>query len=186
MQTTATPTRTRRLRTAALTGAAALGVGAVTAMAAPADAATAAGTTPTCGTAELSAQALAGHPGAGQRHGTLVLTNVGNRDCAVQGFGGMALLGAPGEGVPTDLVRATDQPTRSVALAPGNSARSSLSWTAVPADDETGTSCEPVAPTVAITPPDQTSALLVDWGLGAVCQHGNIQQSPYVPGSAAF
>ncbi len=183
--------RRHRRRTVALTGAAALAAGTlaltgVTALAGPAAAAGGAGTPPTCTTAELTGQVLAGSPGAGQRYGTLVLTDTGHRTCAVTGYGGMALLGAPGEGVPTDLQRVPGRPVRPVVLAPGSSARSSLHWTVVPADDENGMSCEPVAPTVAITPPDQTSALLVPWGLGAVCQHGAIQQDPYVPGSTAF
>ena len=182
---TTTPTRTRRLLAAALAGAAALGVGLVGVGITAAAAAPATGT-PTCSTAELSVRVLSGSPGAGQRYGTLVLTNAGHRTCAVEGFGGMALLGAPRQGVPTDLRRLSDQPVRSVVLSPGGSARSALHWTAIPAVDENAMTCEPVAPTVAVTPPDQTSALLVGWGLGAVCQHGLIWQEPYVPGSAAF
>jgi uncharacterized protein DUF4232 len=184
------PRRPRR-RTVALAGAAALAAGSLaitggTALAGPATATGAAGSPPTCSTSELSGQVLPGSPGAGQRYATLVLTNTGTRTCAVTGYGGMALLGAPREGVPTDLHRVPGLPVHPVVLAPGSSARSLLHWTAVPAEDENGTSCEPVAPTVAITPPDQTSALLVPWRLGAVCQHGAIDQDPYVPGSAAF
>lgn len=187
MDTLTTSTRTRRLRVAALAGAAALGLGTLGLGSTAAAAAPAAGTgTPTCSTAELSVRVLGGSPGAGQRYGTLVLTNAGHRTCAVHGFGGLALLGAPGQGVPTDLRRMSDQPVQSVVLPPGGSARSALHWTVIPAVDENGVSCQPVARTAVVTPPGQTSALLVGWGLGAVCQHGLIGQEPYVPGSAAF
>jgi hypothetical protein len=71
-------------------------------------------------------------------------------------------------------------------LTPGGSARSLLHWTVVPASDENGTSCEPTALTVVVTPPNQTTAALRSWTFGPVCQHGVIQQNAYVTGSAPF
>jgi hypothetical protein len=171
------------LRTVGLIGAAVLGLGLVTAAAAPAGASS---TTPECSTAELSAKLLPGSPGAGQRYATVVLTNAGGRTCSVTGYGGLALLGAPGQGVPTDLRRVPTPAPHTVVLAPGASARSLLHWGAFPAGDESGAACEPTATGVVVTPPDQTTALLRPWSFGPVCQHGLIQQNAYVAGSAAF
>jgi len=174
----------RTLRTSALVGAATLGLGLVTAAAAPA--AGASSTAPECRTAELSARLLPGSPGAGQRYATVVLTNAGRHTCSITGYGGLALLGAPGQGVPTDLRRVPSPAPHTVVLAPGASARSLLHWGAVPADDENGGACEPTATAVVVTPPDETTALLRPWSSGPVCRHGLIEQNAYVPGSAAF
>jgi uncharacterized protein DUF4232 len=174
----------RWTRTALLAGAAAIGIGALSAAAVPA--ASAGGTTPGCTTADLGARLLAGSPGAGQRYATVVLTDTGGRTCSVTGYGGLALLGAPGQGVPTDLQRVGSPAPRTVTLSPGGSARSLLHWTVVPAGDETGAACQPAATTAVVTPPDGRTAALVPWSSGPVCQHGAIQQNAYVPGSAAF
>jgi hypothetical protein len=139
-----------------------------------------------CSTADLAAQLTAGSPGAGQRYATIVLTNTGGRSCTVGGYGGLALLGGPGQGVPTDLRRNPSPAPTTVSLPPGGSARSLLHWTVTPASDEAGTACEPTAVTAVVTPPNQTTAALRPWTLGMVCQHGRIDQNAYVAGSAAF
>jgi hypothetical protein len=175
---------TTRMRAIGLVGAATLGLGLIGAAAGPA--AGASGTTAQCTTAELSARLLPGSPGAGQRYATVVLTDTGGRTCTVTGYGGLALLGAPGQGVPTDLRRVASPAPHPVTLSPGGSARSLLHWSAVPAADENGAACEPTATGVVVTPPDQTTALLRPWSSGPVCQHGDIEQQAYVPGSAAF
>ena len=175
---------TTKARAFGLVAAAALGIGVISAAAAPA--AGARSTPPQCTTAELGARLLPGSPGAGQRYATVVLTNAGGRTCTVTGYGGLALLGAPGQGVPTDLRRVALPAPHTVTLAPGASARSLLHWAAIPAGDENGAACEPTATGVVVTPPDQTTALLRPWSFGPVCQHGQIQQNAYVPGSAAF
>jgi hypothetical protein len=138
-----------------------------------------------CATANLGVQLKAGSPGAGQRYATIVLTNTRGRTCTVGGYGGFALLGAPGQGVPTDLRRVASPAPTTVTLVPGGSARSLLHWTVVPAGDE-GSTCEPTAITVVVTPPNQTTAALRPWTMGPVCQHGLIWQNAYVAGSAAF
>jgi hypothetical protein len=175
---------TTKARAFGLVAAATLGIGVISAAAAPA--AGARSTPPQCTTAELGARLLPGSPGAGQRYATVVLTNAGGRTCTVTGYGGLALLGAPGQGVPTDLRRVASPAPHTVTLAPGASARSLLHWAAIPAGDENGAACEPTATGVVVTPPDQTTALLRPWSFGPVCQHGQIQQNAYVPGSAAF
>ena len=178
-------TRTNgRRRTVSALAVGALAVG-LAGAAAP-SAAGATGTTPQCSTADLAAQLKVGSPAAGQRYATVVLTDVSGRTCTVGGYGGLALLGAPGQGVPTDLIRNASPAPTTVTLAPGGSARSLLHWTVVPAVDESGTACEPTAVTVVVTPPNQTTAALRPWTFGVVCQHGRIDQDAYVAGSAAF
>jgi hypothetical protein len=172
----------RRTVIAVATGALALGV---VGFAVP-SASGATGATPQCSTADLAAQLRAGSPGAGQRYATIVLTNTSGRTCTVGGYGGLALLGAPGQGVPTDLRRNVSPAPTTVSLAPGGSARSLLHWTVIPATDESGTACEPTAVTAVVTPPNQTTAALRPWTLGPACQHGRIDQNAYVAGSAAF
>jgi hypothetical protein len=175
--------RAGRPSRAAFVWAAALGL-AVSGLAVPPPAGAA--TTGSCRTADLSVQLEPGSPGAGQRYATVVLTNSGSRTCTVHGYGGVALLGAPGQGVPTDVRRVVDPPPQTVSLPRGASARSLLHWTVVPADDEPGAECQPTAGAVVVTPPDQTTAALLPWTFGPVCQHGLIQQNAYVPGSDAF
>ena len=144
------------------------------------------GATPQCSTADLAAQLKAGSPGAGQRYATIVLTNTSGRTCYVHGYGGMALLGAPAQGVPTDLRRNASPAPATVTLAPGASARSLLHWTVVPAGNENASVCEPTAVTVVVTPPNQTTSARRPWTFGMVGQHGLIDQDAYAPGSAAF
>ena len=172
----------RRTVLAVTAGALALGLGG---FALP-SASGATGAAVQCSTVDLAAHLLAGSPGAGQRYATIVLTNTSGRTCTVGGYGGMALLGAPGQGVPTDLHRNASPAPSTVSLAPGGSARSLLHWTVTPASDEPGTACEPTAVTAVVTPPNQTTAALRPWTFGMVCQHGRIDQNAYVAGSAAF
>jgi Protein of unknown function (DUF4232) len=157
--------------------------GAATASASTGSSTPAASVAPRCTTAALSVALKPGSPGAGQRYATVVLTNAAARPCTVRGYGGLALLGAPGQGVPTDLRRAGPVPAP-VVLHRGQSARSLLHWTVVPGPGEDGAVCEPTATTVVLTPPDQRTAALLAWTGGAVCQHGRIDQNAYVPGSA--
>ena len=177
-------TMARRTRWVVLVCALVLGLGTLGMASVPA--AGAASSVTQCSTADLSAQLKAGSPGAGQRYATVVLTNRSTHSCALGGYGGMALLGAPRQGVPTDLRRVASPAPTTLTVAPGGSVRSLLHWTVIPAVDEPGTACEPTAVTVVVTPPNQTTALLRPWTFGAVCQHGLIWQNAYVAGSAAF
>src|SRR6185312_679481 len=95
------PVPTRRLRVAALAGGTALGLAALGFVVVPA--ASASSPTPECRTADLGVTLKAGSPGAGQRYATVVLTDVSGHSCTVTGYGGLGLLGSPGQGVPTDL-----------------------------------------------------------------------------------
>ena len=183
MTTPLGPRRTGR-RAVIATAIGALIFGAAGFAVAPASGAT--GAPVRCSTAELAAQLKAGSPGAGQRYATIVLTNTSGRTCYVHGYGGLALLGSPGQGVPTDLRRNASPAPGTVTLAPGGSARSLLHWTVVPASNENGAACQPAAVTAVLTPPNQMTAALPPWTFGVVCQHGRIDQFAYVRGSAAF
>lgn len=139
-----------------------------------------------CSTDRLAVQVKPGSPGAGQRYATVVLTNTSAGTCTVYGYGGLALLGPPGQGVPTDLRRVPQPAPTTVSLPLGGSARSLLHWTVIPADDETGPACQPTAVAVLVIPPNQITGELRPWTFGPVCQHGLIQQNAYVAGSAPF
>jgi hypothetical protein len=139
-----------------------------------------------CRTVDLEFTLKAGNPGAGQRFATVVATNVSGTPCFIHGYGGLALLGAPAEGVPTDLRREPRPAAGTVTLAAGASARSLLHWTVIPAPDEPAVACEPTAPTVVVTPPGETTSAIRRWSFGPVCQHGRIDQNAYVAGGGAF
>ena len=178
------PVPPHRLRVAALAGATALGLAALGFVVVPAAAAS--GPPPECRTADLAFALKPGSPGAGQRYATVVLTDVSGHSCSVTGYGGLGLLGSPGQGVPTDLVRQSSPAPGTVVLAPGQSARSLLHWSAIPSAGEPSGGCEPTAATAVVTPPDETTSALRSWSFGPVCGHGLIQQNAYVAGSAAF
>ena len=79
--------------------------------------------------------------GAGQRYLTLVLTNTSGRACTTGGWSGLSQANASGT-IPTQVVRAGT--ARTITVPSGASAYEKLHWTVVPADDETGPTCEPV------------------------------------------
>jgi hypothetical protein len=174
----------RTFRRAVLAGAVTLGLATLGMASVPASGATTASAQ--CSTGDLSAQLKPGSPGAGQRYATVVLTNTSGATCTVGGYGGVGLLGAPRQGVPTDLRRVASPSPTTLSVSPGGSVRSLLHWTVIAASDEPGGPCEPTPPTVVLTPPNQTTALLRPWTFGPVCAHGLIWQNAYVAGSAAF
>jgi hypothetical protein len=174
----------KTFRRAVLAVGVTLGLGTLGMTSVPASGATTASAQ--CSTADLSAQLKPGSPGAGQRYATVVLTNTSGFTCTVGGYGGVGLLGAPRQGVPTDLRRVASPSPTTLTVSPGGSVRSLLHWTVIAASDEPGGTCEPTAVTVVVTPPNQTTAALRPWTFGPVCQHGLIWQNAYVAGSAAF
>src|SRR3954451_23083213 len=177
-------TLTSRPRRAVLAGVLVLGLGTLGLAVVPT--AGAVDSVAQCSTADLSAQLKAGSPGAGQRYATVVLTNTSTHSCTLRGYGGVGPLGAPGQGVPTDLRRIASPSPTTLTVSPGGSVRSALHWTVIPAADEPGADCQPTAVTVVVSPPDQRKALLRTWEFGPVSQHGLIDQTAYVAGSAPF
>lgn len=117
-----------------------------------------------CRTAELSLILGPVDAAAGQRRGTVVLQNQGDRRCSITGFGGLALLDAAGRPLPVTLTRVGPAP-RAVTFGPRSDQISKvISWTVVAGD---GACVEPV--TVLVTPPDETQPLSAPWTYGRVC-----------------
>lgn len=118
---------------------------------------------------------------AGHRYANIVLTNVSKTTCTVYGFGGMQLYKGSAK-VPTDLVRSTKQhQPRTNVVRPGDSVYSPIRWTTVPHGNESaGSTCEPVATSARVTPPDERANKTVQWKYGPVCGHGHIVQGPYL------
>ncbi|MDX3235000.1 DUF4232 domain-containing protein [Streptomyces sp. ME03-5709C] len=125
-------------------------------------------TTGRCHTADLRASIGRNDPGAGQENFPVVLTNRSARTCTVHGFPGVAFVNAAGEQVTVDPERATGQPARQVALAPGDSA-----WAAMSFSNPAVTGVTTVTPAaVLVTPPDETASLKVAWTGGKVSNTG--------------
>jgi hypothetical protein len=127
-----------------------------------------------CNAGTLSAGLANPDAGAGQRYAQFVVVNTGASTCTLYGHGGFALVGAP-----TQLAWTSNPGAGLVTLAPGEKAAMTLHWTAIPADDEAGDQCEPVAATAISIPPDETVPLSVSWPYGPVCQHGQMDASAY-------
>jgi uncharacterized protein DUF4232 len=137
---------------------------------------------PRCTANVLAGHLRAGDPGAGQRYATLVVRNTGPGTCTLYGYGGLELVDAANEPLPTEMRRMSDPEPQLVALAPGASAGKRLHWRAVPGASEPTTGpCEPTADHLDVIPPDGTQRFPVPWSFGPVCQQGSIDGSAYYP-----
>lgn len=134
-----------------------------------------------CHTGDLSLRLTGGGSGAGQRYTGVVLTNSSGHRCTLYGYIGVGML-APGGPVPTNLIRDPGASHR-ITLSSGESAATSLHWSAVPADDEKP-SCPPKPTTIEVTPPDETTQLTASWPYGGLCQHGELHTVPLVAGTS--
>lgn len=135
---------------------------------------------PACHVADLSARIAPGSPGAGQRYGTLVLTNRSSHACHTYGYVGMAFLDGHGHTMATDVVRnPTSRPHR-VVLAPGQRATSQLHWSAVPGAGDNSGPCVNAPRRIEITPPDMFNHLVIAWHGGIACERGRIDTTPLV------
>jgi len=86
--------------------------------------------------------------------------------------------------LPTDVVWNANPGPQVVLLAPGQSAYTQLHWTVVAGPGEPQTAqCEPQPVYVEITPPDETTRLIVGWNMQFVCLHGRIDVNRLAPGS---
>jgi hypothetical protein len=163
----------RRAVLMAATAAAALAATAALSAAAPAARA------PRCTVSMLLGELRRPTAGAGQRQARLILTNVTRRTCALAGYPGGLLLGARNRALPTHVVRNRARRARTVRLAPGESARTTLQWGAIAGtgDRQTG-ACEPTPARIEITPPNATGHLVLPWRNGPVCERGRIVVDP--------
>ena len=128
--------------------------------------------TPRCTTADLAGAIIDEDAGAGNRFARLILTNTSTHDCHTKGFIGGQLIDADGAEIATHIVRSSKKP-KTVLVRAGAAASARLHWTVVPSGKET--SC-PTAPTLAVTPPDETTTLPVYFG-GTACG-GRIDVDP--------
>jgi hypothetical protein len=129
---------------------------------------------PPCRTADLSAKILPGEPGAGQRYGTLVLTNRSHHTCHTYGYVGMLLLDGHHRAMATHVRRDNTIRPHRVVLVPGAGASTLLHWAAVEGiGDQTGP-CVSAPRFTEVTPPDETTHLTIRWQGGIVCERGTI------------
>lgn len=140
--------------------------------------------TPRCHTADLRATLRQLNSAAGQRYAALSLANKSGHPCQVYGYVGMLLLDGSSMALPTNVVRNANPGPQVVALAPGQSAFTVLHWTVVAGPGESQTAqCEPQPAYVEITPPDETTQLIVDWNMQFVCLQGRIDVGALAPGT---
>ncbi|WP_433467219.1 DUF4232 domain-containing protein [Spirillospora sp. CA-128828] len=130
---------------------------------------------PRCTTGMLKASLTDLGAAAGNRYATLVLTNTSGKHCTTGGWSGLQLANSAGA-VPTKVVR--EGTPRTITIYNGAGAYERLHWAAVPAGDETGADCEPVATVLKVIPPNQTERTNATWTYGSVCQHGQIRLTP--------
>lgn len=129
---------------------------------------------PPCHTGDLSARLGRIDAGAGQRYETLTLTNVSHHTCHTYGYVGMLFLDGRGRALPTDVVRDHSSQPHRVVLSPGARAATTLHWSVIPSPADSGGQCGPAPRRVEITPPDQTTHLILRWRGSQVCERGQI------------
>lgn len=136
--------------------------------------------TPRCSARTLTAKVVNEDAAAGNRYARLEVTNISKSGCTLYGYGGMQLLTADGQQVPTRMQRVANPGPSLIALEPGATAVAKLHWTTVPTGDEPDTAlCEPEAAKAIAIPPDETEPMTFTWNLGPVCDHGRIEGSAY-------
>lgn len=138
----------------------------------------AAATPPRCDVLSLMGELRHPTAGAGQRFLTLVLTNVTRQTCTLRGYPGLRLLDRRNLPLPTRVVRVRGA-TRLLVLAPGDTARTDLRWSAIsgPTEQHPGP-CEPTAARIAVRPPQAAHRLVLPWHYGPVCERGRIEVRP--------
>jgi hypothetical protein len=98
--------------------------------------------------------------------------------CSLSGYPGVELRQADGDG--WDLVRSTLAARTLVVLAPGDRAHATLTY--LPADPADGSGNVLFTPTtVALTPPDERTQLMVPWAGGPIVrQDGATHPGTYI------
>lgn len=166
----------RALGLAAFVGVVGLAAAPVATVLAGASVTPRAAVTPRCHTADLSGRFGFIQGAAGGRFGPIVLTNRSHHTCTVRGYVGGLLVGSGGHTLHTDIVRDHSLTPHTVTLRSGRSAQTQIHWEAIPTGSET---C-PTPRSMEVTPPDETTHLLLHWTSDVVCGHGRIDVRPLV------
>jgi hypothetical protein len=111
----------------------------------------------------------------------LGLTNAGSKTCTVYGYPGMRLIDSNGHERESKVIRERNVPPKTVAVAPGSTAWSHMSWETLPDTFEQGLprKCGFTVDQVQVTPPDETTQVVVKRRLGGVCHEGTVYVSPF-------
>ena len=127
---------------------------------------------------------IVGSAGAGNIEARLVLTNVSSSICTTEGYVGMQLLGTGGALLPTNVVRVTTSAPVPLTLSPGDSMNAVARYSPdVPGvgDNQSG-QCQPIAYTTEVTPPNDTTHLVVNGPATSVCEKGTLSIGPLAAG----
>ncbi|HTJ70929.1 MAG TPA: DUF4232 domain-containing protein [Actinospica sp.] len=152
------------------------------------------GSVPRCHTRDVSGsfKVVENGQSAGHTEYNIQLVNRSSHTCTVYGFPGLLLLDARHAPLPTDVHWGVLTVKRTISLRPGSAASSTAYFSPdVPGEgDNTSPSpgtvwtCEPVATYIEITPPDETSHLIVPVSPPTpVCERGQIGVSELVAGT---
>jgi hypothetical protein len=119
---------------------------------------------------------------AGHRYATLVVRNKTQQTCTLWGYGGLDLLDAAKNALPTQAERTLGPVPTLVRLRPNAAAGKILHWGVVATGDEpTDEPCQPAASSINVIPPDETAPFEVDFEFGPVCDGGRMETSAYFP-----
>lgn len=133
-----------------------------------------------CTAAFLSGTVETTDSGAGSRSITLVVRNTSQQACTLWGFGGLEMLDATKQSIPTNAERNLGPGPTLVTLTPNATAGKLMRWSVVATGDEPTTGpCQQPATSINVTPPDETEAFEVNYELGPVCANGRIETSAY-------
>lgn len=160
--------------------AASAGLLAAVAVAPAASGATARAATPRCHTKDLVAIVTQADHGAGNAYAYVVLVNATPAPCTIGGYPGLQLETAAGR--PLTRQRTVWRgPRRALLVQPGESAKALLHWSDVPTGS--AATCGPTAGKLKITPPDETTSIVLPW-LGGVACDGRLDVRAFRQGSA--
>lgn len=137
---------------------------------------------PTCASSALQLKAKPLGAAAGTDYIALIVTNVGDADCALAGYPGVTFLNGSGQQVGLPARRDTTSKPHRVVLAAGEKAHAQLSF---PNSDFFGNGCGGThAKQVKVYPPDQTEPLVADVD-AYVCtdKNGRSMVGPMRPGT---
>jgi hypothetical protein len=93
----------------------------------------------------------------------------------------MLLLGPDHQPLPTNVVR-NPPPPQPLVLAPGAIVHTVLHWTVVNSPGDSAPQCQPQPAFLDITPPDETTQLVLGWSGEPVCAQGRIDIEPLSQG----